>query len=76
MPFPRTPGGFAYSQAMPTFPRIGSRVRVTRSPACLDWPYHGQSGTVLGYSLPYGYAILAIDGEEVLIHPEGLEVTE
>lgn len=68
-----TPAGFQVVQAMPGFPRIGCRVQVTCKHQPLDWPYQGQIGEVLGYSLPHGFAVVSIEGDEVLLHPESIE---
>lgn len=78
-----TPGGFHYYIAAPPgFPERGTRVRVVASRSVIDWPYTGLEGVVLGYSIPHSYAIVRCDKQpdpssqfqEILLHPESLEI--
>ena len=70
----QTPKGFQVVQGYPGFPRIGARVVVKDRGACFDWPYLDKLGEVLGYSIPHGFAVVQIEGDEVLLHPENIEV--
>ena len=72
-----TPKGFFVTAAPSEIavPAVGARVTVRARRCVMDWPYDGTEGEVLGYSKPHGFAVLAVEsGEELLVHPESLEV--
>jgi hypothetical protein len=70
----KTPGGFKVTPARTGHPPVGSKVVVKARVNPLDWLYKGWKGTVLGYSVPHGFAVLSMGGEEILIHPENLDL--
>jgi hypothetical protein len=70
----KTPGGFKVTPARAGQPPVGSKVAVKARVNPLDWPYKDREGTVLGYSVPHGFAIVSSHGEELLIHPENLDL--
>ena len=69
-----TPKGFKVTEpAIDCVPRVGARVEIKARRCVMDWPYDGRVGEVLGYSIPHGFAVVASDSEELLVHPESLE---
>lgn len=68
-----TPGGFFLADAPEGALSEGARA-IVASDCVLDWPHRGRVGRILGYSKPHGFAILDSDGEELLVHPESLQL--
>lgn len=84
-----TPMGFAFVEASnATALRSPARVRIgpVLGPRTFDWPFEGDTGTLLGFSVPHGWAIVRLDREsdappttcahETLVHPERLEAIQ
>lgn len=76
-----TPGGFAYvaaSNSTALGPGAYVRIAHRRGLTCIDWPFVGDFGDLLGFSVPHGWAIVRLerDGHETLVHPERLEAAE